>query len=145
MINRPDLPPTRTAIGNYMMCQEVGELLYVSGHGSFLGPVQTHRGKLGADLSVEEGKMAAHNTILSALATVEEYLGDLNRVTGVVRVFGMVNCTPDFEETPAVMDGASDLLVHVFGDAGRHTRCAVGMTTLPNHMSIEIEMVMTFK
>lgn len=145
MIYRPDLPEPRTPVGNYVMCREVGELLYVSGHGPFLGPVQTHRGKLGRDVTVEEGQMAAHNTILSALASVERHLGDLDRVTSVVRVFGMINCVPEFHETPAVMDGASDLLIKVFGDAGRHTRCAVGMSALPKDMSVEIEMIMTFR
>lgn len=141
-----DTPSARTPVGAYVMVQEVGGLLWVAGHGPFLGQEQTHEGKLGADLTVEEGKAAARNSALNALASVKTHLGgSLDRVTGVVRVLGMVNATPDFTGQPGVIDGASELLLEVFGARGRHTRCAVGMGSLPFNMPVELELVLAVR
>src|SRR5215470_10454418 len=98
-------------------------------------------GKVGADLSLEQAREAARMTGLSILATLQAELGDLDRIERIVRVFGMVNCAPGFNRTPAVMDGCSDLLVELFGEAGRHTRAAVGMAELPADIAVEIELV----
>ncbi len=96
---------------------------------------------MGGELTLEEGRRAARLTGLSILATLEQELGDLDRVVRIVKVFGMVNAAPGFTETPAVIDGCSDLFVEVFGDAGRHTRSAVGLAELPFGIAVEIELV----
>jgi enamine deaminase RidA (YjgF/YER057c/UK114 family) len=98
-------------------------------------------GTVGGDLTLEEGREAARLTALSILATMHDELGDLDRVRRIVKVFGMVNVAPGFDRTPAVIDGASDLLVEVFGEAGRHTRSAVGMAELPFGIAVEIELI----
>jgi enamine deaminase RidA (YjgF/YER057c/UK114 family) len=100
------------------------------------------RGKVGATLTLEQGRQAARMTALSILATLNSELGSLDRVGQILKVFGMVNCAPGFNQTPAVIDGASDLLVDVFGDAGRHTRSAVGMAELPFDIAVELEMTL---
>ena len=136
-----ELPPVFPPAGNYLGCKRVGDILYVGGH----GPVShegTRLGKVGRDLDLAEAQQAARATALSMLATVRQELGTLDRVRQVVKVFGMVNCAPGFNRTPAVMDGCSDLLVAVFGDAGRHTRSAVGMAELPFDIAVEIEMIL---
>jgi len=99
-------------------------------------------GKVGRALDPDAAQAAARLTGLQILAALHAELGDLARVTRVVKLFGMVNCAPGFNRTPAVMDGCSDLLVAVFGDAGRHTRSAVGMAELPFDIAVEIEMIL---
>jgi enamine deaminase RidA (YjgF/YER057c/UK114 family) len=133
------LPPVFPPAGNYLGCKRVGDILYVGGHGP-VGSDGIKRGKVGRDLDLAEAQQAAHATALSMLATVRQELGTLDRVRQVVKVFGMVNCAPGFNRTPAVMDGCSDLLVAVFGDAGRHTRSAVGMAELPFDIAVEIRI-----
>ncbi len=135
------LPEKRTPMGNYTGAVTVGKLVFIAGHGTFNGPTQTHKGKLGADVSIEEGKKAATVAIVSALSSLKAEIGELSRVKRVVRVFGMVNCTPDFERQPEVMDGASDVLTSLFGAAGVHARAAVGFCSLPAGMPIELEAV----
>ena len=98
-------------------------------------------GKLGAGLSIEEGYEAAQITVLNLLAVLKAEIGDLDRVSQVVKLLAMVNSTPDFTQQPAVANGASDLLVEVFGERGRHARSAVGMEALPFNVAIEIEMI----
>jgi enamine deaminase RidA (YjgF/YER057c/UK114 family) len=134
------LPPVFPPAGNYLGCIIDDGLLYVGGH----GPIdQEHvvRGKVGGDLSLEEGRHAARLTALSILATMQQELGDLDRIERIVKVFGMVNVAPNFNQTPAVIDGCSDLLVDVFGEAGRHTRSAVGLAELPFDIAVEIELI----
>jgi len=135
-----ELPPLAKPVANYLGCKRVGDLLYVGGH----GPVTANgvvRGKVGGTVSVDEARDAARATALSMLATVRAELGSLDRVRQIVKVFGMVNCAPGFNRTPEVIDGCSDVLVAIFGDAGRHTRSAVGMAELPFDICVEIEMV----
>lgn len=98
------------------------------------------QGKVGRDLTLEEGQQAARMTGLSILSTLNAELGGLERIERVIKVFGMVNCAPGFNQTPAVINGCSDLLVDIFGDAGRHTRSAVGMAELPFDIAVEIEL-----
>lgn len=134
------LPPVFSPAANYLGCTIDGELVYVSGHGPIDGDAVV-RGKVGADLTLEEGRDAARRTALSILATLRAGLGDLDRIARIVKVFGMVNVAPGFAEMPAVVDGCSDLLVEVFGDAGRHARSAVGVAALPLDIAVEIELV----
>ncbi len=136
-----ELPPVSKPVANYLGCKQVGDLLYVGGHGPVTASGVT-RGKVGGTVSVEEARTAARATALSMLATVQAQLGSLDRVRQIVKVFGMVNCAPGFNRTPEVIDGCSDLLVQVFGEAGRHTRSAVGMAELPFDICVEIEMVL---
>jgi enamine deaminase RidA (YjgF/YER057c/UK114 family) len=134
------LPPISKPVANYLGCKQAGDLLYVGGHGP-VTPSGITRGKVGGTVTLEQAREAARATALSMLATVQAELGTLDRVRQVVKVFGMVNCAPGFNRTPEVIDGCSDLLVAVFGDAGRHTRSAVGMAELPFDICVEIEMV----
>lgn len=138
-----ELPEVFPPAGNYVGCKRVGNLLYVGGHGPTGGPDGIITGKVGTDaVPLERGREAARVTALACLATVNAELGSLDRVRQVVKVFGMVNCAPGFNRTPQVLDGCSDLLVEIFGEAGRHTRSAVGMAELPFDISVEIEMVL---
>jgi len=135
-----ELPPVFPPAGNYTGCSRSGDLLYVGGHGPING-ADIVTGKVGRDLDLAEAQRAARMTALSILATMREELGDLDRVSRIVKVFGMVNVAPGFNQTPAVIDGCSDLLVEVFGDAGRHTRSAVGLAELPFDIAVEIELI----
>lgn len=135
-----ELPPPFAPVGNYLSCKRLGSTLHVGGH----GPVNGHdlvTGKVGHNLTIDEARNAARLTGLSILATMAQELGDLDRVVQIVKVFGMVNVAEDFGQMPAVIDGCSDLLVEVFGDAGRHTRSAVGMAELPFGIAVEIELI----
>ena len=136
-----ELPQVFAPVANYLGCKRVGDILHVGGHGPTT-KTGVIRGKVGKDIPLEQAKEAAKATALSMLATVRAELGSLDRVRQVVKVFGMVNCAPGFNRTPEVIDGCSDLLVAVFGDAGRHTRSAVGMYELPFDICVEIEMIL---
>jgi enamine deaminase RidA (YjgF/YER057c/UK114 family) len=134
------LPEPFQPVANYLACSRAGDLLFVGGH----GPVDGSRmvvGKVGTDLTLDEGVEAARLTALSLLATMRAELGSLDRVEQIVKVLGMVNVGGTFDRTPAVVDGCSDLLVAVFGDRGRHTRTAVGVAALPFGIAVEIELV----
>jgi enamine deaminase RidA (YjgF/YER057c/UK114 family) len=133
------LPEPVQPVASYVRWVQTGNLLFISGTGP---GDETQRGKLGSTMSVEEGYAAAREVGLQILATARAALGDLDRVTRVVKVLGMVNCTPDFGDQPKVINGCSDLLIEVFGEAGRHTRSAVGFVSLPNQIPVEIECTM---
>lgn len=133
------LPPVSPPVGNYLGCVVQDDLVYVGGHGPLDGRKVIH-GKVGTDLTLEEGRTAARMTALSILATLQSELGDLDRIDRIVKVFGMVNVGPGFNQTPAVIDGCSDLLVDVFGEPGRHTRSVVGLAELPFDIAVEIEL-----
>jgi enamine deaminase RidA (YjgF/YER057c/UK114 family) len=135
------LPPPRQYMSpNRRGCVRVGNLLFVSGHGAHHpGMNHRHKGKLGADMTTEEGKLSAKVAALNILATVKKEVGDLDNVKRVIRLFGMVNCTPDFAEPPQVIDGASDLFFELFGpEYGCHARSAVGQVNLPRGGCVEI-------
>lgn len=136
------LPAPPKPLANYVPAVRAGNLLFVSGHGPYNDGKTMVSGKLGKELTIEEGYKTARNVALNCLASVQATLGDLNKVKRVVKLLGMVNCTEDFKDHPKVINGASDLLVEVFGDAGRHARSAVGMQSLPNGIPVEIEMVL---
>ncbi len=135
------LPEQPKPIANYVPTVRVGNLLYVSGHGPYNdGKIKT-AGKLGRDLTVEEGYQVARNVTMNCLASIRAALGDLDKVKRFVKLLGMVNCTEDFTEQPKVINGSSDLLVELFGDSGKHARSAVGMQALPFSIPVEIEMI----
>ena len=134
------LPQVFPPAGNYVGCVVDGNTIYVGGHGPTDGS-SVVTGKVGADVSLAEATRAARLTGLSILATLEAELGNLDCIERIVKVFGMVNCAPGFNKTPAVVDGCSDLLVEVFGEAGRHTRSAVGLAELPFDIAVEIELI----
>jgi enamine deaminase RidA (YjgF/YER057c/UK114 family) len=134
-----ELPPPFPPAGNYLPCIIDEGLVYVGGHGPIAGD-QMMRGKVGGDLTLEQGREAARMTALSILATLQAELGDLGRIQRIIKVFGMVNVAPGFDRTPAVIDGCSDLLVEIFGAAGHHTRSAVGLAELPFGIAVEIEL-----
>jgi enamine deaminase RidA (YjgF/YER057c/UK114 family) len=136
-----ELPPIPRPAANYVGAVQTGKLLFVSGHGPTKDGTFTHIGKVGKDLSVEDGYEAARLVALNCLASAKSAIGDLDRITRVVKLLGMVNCTEDFGDQPEVINGASDLLVQLFGDAGRHARSAVGMQALPFGIAVEIEMI----
>ncbi len=119
----------------------VGERAIVSGHGpqNEDGTVAGPFGKVGADVSIDEAYLAARRTALSILGSLQRELGDLDRVAAWVRVFGMVNSAPGFDRQPAVINGFSDLILELYGDAGAHARSAVGMAELPFGLPVEIE------
>lgn len=133
------LPPVFAPAGSYLGCVVDAGLVYASGHGPVAG-TEMIRGKVGRDLTLEQGRQAARMTALSILATLRAELGDLDRIERIVKVFGMVNTAPRFDQTPAVIDGCSDLLVEIFGEAGRHARSAIGVAELPFSIAVEIEM-----
>jgi enamine deaminase RidA (YjgF/YER057c/UK114 family) len=135
-----ELPPVFPPVGNYVGCVVDNGLVYVGGHGPVSG-ADVVRGKVGKDLTLEEARHAARMTGLSILATLKAELGSLDRLEQCIKVFGMVNVSPGFNQTPAVIDGCSDLFVEVFGAAGRHTRSAVGLAELPFDIAVEIELI----
>ena len=130
-------------VANYVHAVSSGALVFLAGHGPTLPGGGWVTGKVGpgGDLTVEEGYEAARLTAVALLSSLKAEIGDLRRVRRVVRVFGMVNATPGFGQQPEVINGASDLLVQVFGERGRHARAAVGMASLPRNIAVEIEMV----
>jgi enamine deaminase RidA (YjgF/YER057c/UK114 family) len=134
------LPRVSPPVANYLACVVVDDTIYVGGHGPVDGDRIIH-GKVGGSLSLEDGREAARMTGLSILATMQAELGDLDRIARFVKVFGMVNVAPGFDKMPAVIDGCSDLLVEIFGEAGRHTRSAVGLAELPFGIAVEIELI----
>jgi enamine deaminase RidA (YjgF/YER057c/UK114 family) len=128
-------------MANYVKAVRVGNLLYLAGHGPTKADGTNITGKVGEDLSLELGYMAARQTAIAMLSTLKAELGDLNKVKRVVKVLGMVNCTDDFIDHPKVINGFSDLIVSVFGEKGLHARSAVGMCSLPSNIAVEVEMI----
>ena len=137
-----ELPEAPEPVGNYVGSVLVGELLFMSGCGPRRPDGSSITGKVGGDLSTEEGYEAARLVGLNMLAGIRAQLGSLDRVRQVVKTLGMVNAVPDFKEQPTVINGYSDLLVEVFGDAGRGARSAVGMASLPFQIAVEVEMIL---
>ncbi|MBL4617436.1 MAG: RidA family protein [Robiginitomaculum sp.] len=134
------LPDAPAPVATYVPFRRVGNLLWVAGQGPAFGS-EFGQGKLGLDLTVEQGQIAARNTALNILAQVRVALGSLDKVQQCVKLGGFINCTDDFTDQPKVMNGASDLMVEVFGDAGKAARFAVGSNVLPFNISVEIESV----
>lgn len=136
------LPTPSQPIANYVLAAKVGNFLFLSGHVPYDDGKIKMAGKVGRELTLEEGYQAARNVGLNCLATIKAEIGDLDKVKRVVKLLGMVNCTEDFNNPPKVINGCSDLLVEVFGEIGKHARSAVGMQALPNGIPVEIEMIL---
>ena len=134
------LPTVPTPVANYVPFRRAGDIVYLSGQGPRKADGSYHTGKVGRDVTSEEAYEHAKITALGLLAAAKIAAGGLDKVE-IVKVLGMVNCPPDFGHHPEVINGCSDLLVEVFGDAGRHARSAVGMGSLPRGMAVEIELV----
>jgi len=136
------LPPAPAPVANYVPYLLAGDLLYISGQISRTADGSVLSGRLGADLTVDQGKEAAASCALNILAQAHAALGRLDRVGQVIRLTGYVNSTPDFSDHPLVINGASDMMVDVLGDAGRHTRAAVGVAGLPGGCAVEVDAVL---
>jgi enamine deaminase RidA (YjgF/YER057c/UK114 family) len=139
------LPKVPTPVANYVPYRLAGNLLFLSGQGPRDEKGNTLSGKVGAEITVEEGYKRARLIGLGLLAATRQALGSLDRVEAVLKVLGMVNAVPEFKDHPKVINGCSDLFVDVLGDAGKHARSAVGMGSLPNQISVEIEAVLAVK
>jgi len=135
------LPEVSAPVANYVNGVRTGNLLFMSGKGPNLPEGGYVSGKLGADLTIEQGYEAARLVGIQQLAGIKAELGDLNKVKRIVKVLGMVNSAPDFIDQPKVINGFSDLMVEVFGEKGKHARAAVGMGALPSNIAVEIEVI----
>ena len=141
VLHEPKTPPGITI----ERATKSGNLMYLSGNGPILPNGERVTGKVGADLTIEEGHRAARITAINHLSILKAEIGDLNKVVKVVKVLGMVNAEPTFTEHPSVINGYSDLLIEVFGERGRHARSAVGMGSLPWNLACEVEMIVEIK
>jgi len=128
-------------IANYVNAVRVGNLLYLSGKGPTKADGTNVTGKVGEDITVEEGYQAARLTGINHLAVLKAELGNLNKVKRIIKVLGMVNCKSTFTDQPKVINGYSDLMAEVFGDKGKHARSAVGVNALPGNMCVEVEVI----
>ncbi len=135
------LPPTSKPVANYIPAVRTGNLVFLAGHISRGADGKVITGKLGREVTVEQGAAAARHTALALLATLKQEIGDLAKVKRIVRVGGFVNSVENFTQQPQVMNGCSDLLVAIFGEKGKHARAALGMAALPLDCAVEIEMV----
>ena len=135
------LPQPPKPVANYVNAVRTGNLIFLAGKGPKRADGSEITGKLGREISIEEGYEAARLTAINQLAVLKAILGDLNKVKRIVKVLGMVNSDPSFVEQPKVINGFSDMMVAVFGDRGRHARAAVGMASLPRGQAVEIEMI----
>lgn len=140
-LNQPSSP-----VANYVPAVRVGNLLFLSGHGPRRSDSSDMiTGKVGSDLSVEEGYDAARLVAAQLLASIKREVGSLDNVRRCVKALGMVNAAADFTQHPQVINGFSDLMVEVFGEDGKHARSAVGMGSLPNNIAVEIELIVELK
>jgi len=135
------LIPPSSPVANYVNAVRTGNLLYLAGKGPLKADNTYVTGKVGKDLTIEQGYEAARITAINHLAVLKNELGSLNKIKRIVKVLGMVNCTEDFKDQPKVINGYSDLMVEIFGDKGKHARSAVGMYSLPFNMAVEIEVI----
>ena len=135
------LPTPPIPIATYTACKQAGNLIYVSGQGPIIDGKQLYAGKVGAEVTEEEGMEAARACAINLLAQLKKFLGSLDRVKQVVHLKGYVASANNFTAQPTVMNGASDLMVAVFGEAGVHTRCALGTNVLPTDIPVEVELI----
>jgi enamine deaminase RidA (YjgF/YER057c/UK114 family) len=140
-----ELPEAPAPGGIYNPVVQVDDMLYISGHGPVKTDGSMHKGRVGEEITEEQGVEAARAVGLTMLATLKEYLGDLDRIDRFVKVLGMVNAASDFKHHPQVINGFSDLMVQIFGENGRAARSAVGMGSLPGNISVEVEAIVLLK
>ena len=136
-----EFPAVGKPIANYVHVVQSGNLLFLAGKGPSNAQGIFITGKVGKDLTIEQGQQAARLTAINQLAVLKAELGNLNKVKRIVKVLGMVNCEPDFKDHPKIINGFSDLMIEIFGEKGRHARSAVGMCSLPMNMAVEIELL----
>jgi enamine deaminase RidA (YjgF/YER057c/UK114 family) len=136
-----ELPPAVTPVANYVPSVRTGNLVFLSGHGPFNEDGSLITGKVGSELTTEQGYEAARRVAIGLLGSLKAEIGDLEKVKQVVKLLGLVNCTADFVDPPKVINGASDFLVEVFGARGKHARSAIGTNALPMNIAVEIEMI----
>ena len=136
-----ELPPAPKPLATYIPAVRTGDLIFLAGQGPIRDGKVTVTGKVGSDLTEEQGYKAARETVLVSLAALKAEIGTLDRVKRVVKVTGFVNSAPGFARQPWVINGASDLLVEIFGDAGKHARSAIGTSELPLNIPVEIELI----
>ena len=130
---------------NIELSVQSGNLIFLSGNGPIFPNGEKLTGKVGADLTIEQGYAAARLTAVNQLSVLKAHIGDLNKVEKIVKVLGMVNAEPSFTQQPAVINGFSDLMIEVFGDRGRHARSAVGMSSLPWNLACEVELIVRIR
>jgi len=136
-----ELPLVKGSVANYVGAVRTGELIYLSGRLPMKDGKVAFQGKLGRDVSAEDGYQAARLAMLNVAATLKAEIGDLDKVRRVVKVLGMVSSDPEFTEQASVLNGASDLLVEIFGDRGRHARSAIGVAALPFNACVEVDLI----
>lgn len=135
------LPAAATPVANYVTTVQTGNLIFTSGHGPGNGDGKIYKSQLGTDASIDDGYQSARQVAINLIGTLKHALGDLDWIKRIVKVTGFVNSASTFTDQPAVINGASDLFVEVFGDKGKHTRSAIGMSQLPGGIPVEVEMV----
>lgn len=139
------LPQCPTPVANYVIAQCAGDLLFFSGAGPMKNGKPIFTGRLGEDLTIEEGYTAAREAGFNLISALKKEIGDLDRVEQIVKLLGFVSGTSEFHDQPAVINGVSDLMVEVFGDKGRHARSALGTNALPLNMPVEVEMIVRIR
>lgn len=140
-----EIPVAQPSVANYVAAIVYGDLLFVSGQLPFEGGKVRYQGRVGGEVSIEDGKLSAELCALNVLGQAKAALGDLDRIVRCVRIGGFVSCGSDFHQQPAVVNGASDLMVKALGEAGRHSRAAVGCSALPLNAATEIEAIFAIK
>jgi len=135
------LPKPPKPVATYVPALQVGDLLFLSGTTCYVDGGLLYTGRVGAELTVEKGHAAARQTALNLLSVIKATLGDLDRVEQVVKLNGYVNSAPEFDRQPEVINGASDLLEKIFGQRGKHAHTAIGVSALPGHIPVEIELI----
>ena len=140
-----ELPSAPSPAGNYVPCVQVNKLLYLSGAICLVNGEMTHTGKIGETRDISYGQEAARVCALNLLAMAKSHIGDLEKVSRVIQLNGFVNGVPGFTESPAIINGASDLIVDIMGERGRHTRAAVAVTGLPKDTTVEIQALFEVK
>ena len=136
-----ELPQPPVPVGNYLPAARAGNLVFTSGQTARINGVRRHVGVVGQEVSQADAYLSARDATLNCLACVKQAVGSLDRVKRVVKVIGFVNAGRDFDAQPATINGASDLLVQLFGQAGRHARSVLGLSSLPSNVSVEIELI----
>lgn len=140
-----ELPEVPTPVGSYVPVQIWGNIAFTSGQTAFINGERRYLGKVGKEVSLEEGALSARDACLNCLASLKKELGTLDSVSKVIKVVGYVNSTPGFIRQPEVVNGASDLLVQLWGEHGRHARSAIGVAELPVNTSVELELIVGIK
>jgi enamine deaminase RidA (YjgF/YER057c/UK114 family) len=140
-----DLPEVGKASGNYLPAKVVGNLVFCSGNGPRINAGEIATGRVGKDLTLEEGYEAAKWCAINCLSCIKSVIGSLDRIDEIIQVRGFVTSAPDFTQQPSVINGASDLLIKLFGEKGRHARAALGVPTSPGNIAVEVEMIVKIK